>query len=153
MPRSPNILDLPDQPIRRGIEDGEHRSRAQIHSLSIQADDAIVRLRPDVDAFDQFAILGVDDEISAVRSGIPPAGRYVNLFAVHRDGRSIAARFVGLFPDDFFGLQVESSQATIRGTEINAMRFQVSGKSTKAFGENGDVDPPNKLMSVVDIED
>jgi hypothetical protein len=32
------------------------------------------------------------------------------------------------------------------------MRFHVSGEASKTFGKNGDLNPPDELMAVVDIE-
>src|SRR5690348_3181191 len=41
----------------------------------------------------------------------------------------------------------------IGGREIDAMHFEVAGETAKAFGKNGDVNAPDELMAVVDIED
>src|SRR5579859_147251 len=41
----------------------------------------------------------------------------------------------------------------IGGREIHAMRFEVAGETAKAFGKNGDINAPDELMAVVDIED
>ena len=41
----------------------------------------------------------------------------------------------------------------IRGREIDAMHFEVAGETAKAFCKNWDVNAPDELMAVVDIED
>ncbi len=98
------VVDLADQAIRGRIEDGQHRSGAEIHAAAVETHDAVVGLRADVDSLDEVAILRVDDENTAIVARIPPAGGYIELRAIHGDGGSVAARVVGLVPDDLFGL-------------------------------------------------
>ena len=41
----------------------------------------------------------------------------------------------------------------IGGREIDAMHFEVAGETAQAFGKNGNLNAPDELMAVVDIED
>src|SRR5215471_20240296 len=98
-----NVLDLPDHAIRGRIEDGQHRSGAEIHVTAVETHDAVVGLRADIDSFNEIAVLRFDDENTAIVARIPPARGNIELRAIQSDGGSVAARVVGLFPDDLFG--------------------------------------------------
>ena len=98
------VLDLPDQAIRGRIEDGQHCSGAEIHAAAVETHEAVVGLRADVDSLNELARLRVDDENTAIVARIPPARGHIKLPAIHGDGGSVAARVVGLFPNDLFGL-------------------------------------------------
>src|SRR5438128_2483096 len=99
-----HILDLPDHAIRGRIKDRQHLSGTEIHPSAVETHDAVVGLRPDLDALYELAVVGVDDQITAILPRIPPAGGNIELLAIHCDRRSIAAGVIGLFPDDLLGL-------------------------------------------------
>ena len=64
-PSFAHVLDLPDHPIGGRVEDRQRRRRTEIHPPPVQAHDAVVGLRSDVDSLDELAVLRVDDEDTA----------------------------------------------------------------------------------------
>src|SRR5262249_3784088 len=60
---------------------------------------------------------------------------------------------IRLLPDDLLGLQIEAPHAAIGRGVIDAMRLEVSREAAKTFPEDRNVDPPNELVAVVDVED
>src|SRR5688572_23651203 len=67
-----DILDLSDDAVTAGIEDGQHRCGAEKSTPPVETDDAVVGLGTHLDAFDQIAVVRIDDKKSAVLSFVPP---------------------------------------------------------------------------------
>src|ERR1051326_1041145 len=111
----PYVLELPDHLFVSGVKYRETGLASQKHESPIQADQAVVRRRADMDAFDQLPGSGVQDQHSAIRSEVPIAGRHVDFLAVQRDGGSVRTAIVGFVPDNVFGFQIEGSHPAVAG--------------------------------------
>src|SRR5712692_7679882 len=59
------VLDLPDHVIGGRVKDRQGSCGAEIQQTPVQADDAIVSRRSDVDSFDHLAVIRIDDEKAA----------------------------------------------------------------------------------------
>ena len=145
--------DLVNDALILGIEDRQHHGCPEIEKPAVDTHEAIVCLTADAHLFDELAVFGVEDQNPALFPGNPPSGRHVDLRAIHGDRRSITAQLIVLFPGDLVRFQIEGSYSGVLGGEVSAMGRQARGETPKAFLEDGDIDPANELMAVIDIED
>src|SRR5438552_9063396 len=111
-----------------------------------------MRRGTDDDPFDQFAIVRIEDQHSAIGAEVPVSGWNVDLLTIQTNGRSIGPAFISLVPDDLFRFQIEGPHAAIAGRKVSAMCLEVPGEAAQAFLKRGDIDAPHELVSLIDIE-
>ena len=103
-------------------------------------------------ALDEFAVVCVHDERTAVRRLEPPARGDVKLGAVKGDARAVAAAVVLLFPENFFRLEVKRAEPAVRSRVINRVPLHAPAEPSQSLLEVH-VDAPHELVPVINVED
>ena len=149
-----HVRDLADDAVVPDVEHGQHGPGSQEDVPSVQAHDAVVGVGSHGDPLDEFPVLRIDHHEAGVFLRVPESGGSVDLLAVHGDGGTVAAsRREGVLPQDLLRLQVESAQAMVGRGVVDGVVDQAPGEASKSFLEDGDVDPPDEIVAVVDVED
>src|SRR5260370_24319576 len=77
-----DVLDLADHLLIVCIKFGQHGLAAKVQEAAIQADHSVVGGGTDNHSLDQLAVVGVEDQHSAIGPQVPATGRDVELLAV-----------------------------------------------------------------------
>src|SRR5437763_116314 len=127
------------------------RFSSEVSKPPIQACDAIMSGDPGRKALEEFAIVRVHHQETAVGAPQPPSSRHIELLPIRSDAGSVATAVVLFFPEDLFCFQIERAKPAVGGRIINGVAPGVATKAPQAFPE-GNIDAPHKLMVIIHIE-